>query len=86
MGPENKELLYRILRENKSAIYIGSLRPETKKLFIEIANKDFLGNYGSFLEHLFNFWKYHKESNIFQKLNDQIIDLENRLEKMENKK
>lgn len=84
MDEQDKRNLFKILRENKQAIYIGSLRQETKKTFQQLALENFDNNYGAFLDFLFNFWLFNKDKLNFR-LNDRIKELEERIEKIESR-
>jgi len=82
LSEDQKRLLMKILKENKYSLYIGRLRLETKRKFVEIANKEFCSDYGLFLEHLMTFWLSNKDklTNDICKKIDEIIE---RLEKIE---
>lgn len=75
-----KEALFRVLKENPKALYIGN--PLTKKQFQKVAEENFDNNYGAFLDFLFNFWLFNKDKVNFR-LNDRIRALEERTEKLE---
>jgi len=80
MDKSTKEALFKVLKENPKALYIGS--PTVKEQFQQVALENFNNNYGAFLDFLFYFWLYNKDKINFQ-LNEKIKDLEERIKKLE---
>jgi len=80
MDKDTKEALFKVLKENPKALYIGS--STVKEQFQQIAFENFNNNYGAFLDFLFHFWLYNKDKMNFQ-LNEKIKELEERIRKIE---
>jgi len=80
MDKSTKEALFKVLKENPKALYIGS--PTVKEQFQQVALENFNNNYGAFLDFLFYFWLYNRDKINFQ-LNEKIKDLEERVKKLE---
>lgn len=82
MDKSTKEALFKVLKENPKALYIGS--PTVKEQFQQVALENFNNNYGAFLDFLFYFWFYNKDKVNF-KLSEKIKDLEERVKKLEDR-
>jgi len=80
MDRSTKEALFKVLKENPKALYIGS--PTVKEQFQQVALEKFNNNYGAFLDFLFYFWLYNKDKMNFQ-LAEKIRDLEDRVKRLE---
>lgn len=52
VNEERKRLLEKLYSTNKNALYIGRVPPEHKKIFMDLANNRFCGDYGMLLVHL----------------------------------
>jgi len=76
---EMKEKIMEILRANRNALYIGRVPPKIKKGFIELANSEFMGDYGFTLKELYD--TYIRYNGFESRLNA----LENRLRRLEEK-